>query len=286
MSFRWLIWTFLSPSQILVLSAALGALLLAAGRNRAGKVLAVAGGCGLLVFALLPTAHLLGQPLELRFPQPELPTRITGIILLSGAERPRATQVYGQPQLNWAAARYTTALRLSARHPEASLVFSGGPAVEPRTGRPGQTWVARQLLGDLAHDPAAIRYDESSIDTCDNAANTRALVQPRRDETWVLVTSAIHMPRAMACFRAVGWEVVPQPADYLSMRPEFGAGAMRVTTNLSVLDTALHEWLGLAFYRMTGRTRQFFPAPTDRPATLPANRENVKERFDPAGAAP
>jgi hypothetical protein len=90
----------------------------------------------------------------------------------------------------------------------------------------------------------------------------------------------------VACFSAVGWEVVPQPADYLSMRPEFGAGAMRVTTNLAVLDTAMHEWLGLAFYRMTGRTKQFFPAPRDRSATSPPNRENVNERFDPAGAAP
>jgi uncharacterized SAM-binding protein YcdF (DUF218 family) len=285
-SVRWLIWTFLSPSQILVGSVALGGLLLATGRDRAGKFLAVVGGCGLLVFAILPTAHLLGQTLELRFPQPELPARITGIILLSGAERPRATRVYGQPQLNWAAARYTTALRLSARHPEATLVFSGGPAVDPKTGRPGQTWVARQLLGELGRDPAGIRYDERSIDTCDNAANTRALVQPRAGETWVLVTSAIHMPRAMACFRAVGWEVVPQPADYKSMRPEFGAGALSATTNLGVFDTALHEWLGLAFYRMTGRTQQFFPAPADPQSTLRVTGENVTERFDPAGAAP
>jgi uncharacterized SAM-binding protein YcdF (DUF218 family) len=66
----------------------------------------------------------------------------------------------------------------------------------------------------------------------------------------------------MACFRAVGWEVIPQPADYQAVVGlGWNRGSFQVADNLAILDLALHEWLGLAYYRLTGRTRTLFPAP-------------------------
>ena len=67
------------------------------------------------------------------------------------------------------------------------------------------------------------------------------------------------MPRAMACFRAVGWEVIPYPTD-------FGGGPSRChsgsSDNLEDLDFAAHEWLGLVYYRLRGYTNELFPAPS------------------------
>ncbi len=270
MSWRWVVWSLLSPSQVLLGITIAGGLLLAFGRVRMGRAFSIVGGAGLLVFGLLPTAHYLALALETRFPQPDLPASITGIVLLSGAERPRASDVYGEPQLNFAAGRYTTALRLTTRFPHARLFFTGGPPFDPETGRLGQTSVARTLLTSVGIDPARLTFEEGSADTCDNAENSRAAVRPEPGETWVLVTSAIHMPRTMACFRAAGWgEIVPQPADYHSLRPEWGVGAFQIAVNLALLDIALHEWVGLAYYRLTGRTREFFPAPFDRQRASP-----------------
>jgi len=261
MSLRWLLWSLLSPSQILLFAAILGGLALAFGRVRLGRNLCIVGGVGLFLFGFLPTSHYVASALETRFPQPTLPAQVTGIILLSGAERPAATQAYGEPQFSSAAGRYTTALRLAARYPGARIVFTGGPPANPATGELEQTGVARRLLSSVGLDPARLTFEERSTDTCDNASHTRELVQPGAGETWVVVTSAMHMPRTMACFRAVGWEVIPQPADYHVVPGHVNAGTFQIADNLALLDTALHEWVGLAYYRLSGRTRDIFPGP-------------------------
>jgi uncharacterized SAM-binding protein YcdF (DUF218 family) len=258
---RWALWSAFSPSQVLVYLAILGALLLVAGRARLGRVLCVLGGAGLLLFGLLPLSHYLIAPLEERYPQPRLPAQVTGIVLLAGSEQPAASESRGEPQLNEHGSRYATTLRLALRYPQARVVFSGGALRDPVTGRPGQTALARDLLPSLGLEPARLTFDVQSDDTCESAVNARALVGPAPGDTWVLVTSAVHMPRTMACFQAAGWNVIPQPADYQGLVTVWGAGSYGVADNLASLDIALHEWIGLAYYRLSGRTRVLFPGP-------------------------
>ena len=50
------------------------------------------------------------------------------------------------------------------------------------------------------------------------AAFTAALVKPRPDQRWLLVTSASHMPRSVGVFRQAGWDVVPWPVNYRTGR--------------------------------------------------------------------
>jgi len=78
----------------------------------------------------------------------------------------------------------------------------------------------------------------------------------------VVVTSAMHMPRAIACFRAAGWaRIIPQPDDYEAFPSWGNLGTVRIVSRLTLLDLAAHEWLGLAYYRLSGRTTELFPAP-------------------------
>jgi uncharacterized SAM-binding protein YcdF (DUF218 family) len=63
----------------------------------------------------------------------------------------------------------------------------------------------------------------------ENAIFTRDLVQPQPGQTWVLVTSAWHMPRAVETFERNGWTgLVPWPVDFRSggqaLRLEWSAG--------------------------------------------------------------
>ena len=262
MSFRWLLWSLFSPSQVLLGAVILGALLLATSHHRAGRRLCVLGGVGIFLLGLLPLSHYIAYPLENRFPPPAPPAKVDGIVLLAGAERPAATEAYTEPQLNGFATRYTTTLRLANTYPGAKVVFTGGPSVDERTGRMEQTGVASRLLPTIGIPASRLTIDDRSTDTCQSAANTKALLHPKPDETWIVVTSAIHVPRTVACFRAVGWDVIAKPADYRVVLGAWNAGTFRITENLTLLDAALHEWLGLLYYRLTDRTQEFFPAPS------------------------
>lgn len=272
MSIRWQLWNVASPSQVLLAAAIAGGLLVAAagrrsgfgrGAARVGRWLAAAGGAGLLVFGLLPTSHYLAHSLEARFPRPAPPEDVAGIVLLAGSERPGASDAWDEPQLSAAGSRYVAALRLAALHPRAKLVHSGDIDAAPGAGALGtQSGVARQVLGEVGLDPSRVLYESKSRDTCEHAPEVRALVQPQPGETWVVVSSAMHMPRVVGCFRAAGWgEVVPYPTDYRVVLGGWDASSFRVAENLVLLDVALHEWIGLVYYRLTGRIAEIFPGP-------------------------
>jgi uncharacterized SAM-binding protein YcdF (DUF218 family) len=256
-SFRWLLWSIASPSQLLLAITMLGTVLVLVTRWASiGRGLTLSGGLGLLVFGLLPTSHYLAYALESRFPVPELPADVTGIILLAGSERPAASDAYGEPQLGGQGSRYIATLRLATRFPDAKIVFTGGARTEPGKEPLGtQSAVAAEILERVGLDPSRLIYESASRDSCDHPGNVRALVQPQPGEHWVVVTSAMHMPRVMACFAAAGWgDVIPYPTDFKVVLGPWGAGTFQVADNLTLLDTAMHEWLGLLHYRLTGRT--------------------------------
>ena len=161
----------------------------------------------------------------------------------------------------------TTALALAERHPEARLVLTGGDAaILPRPGEQ-EAELMRVLLVELGVAPERLLVEDRSRNTYENALFSHALVKPKPGETWLLVTSAAHMPRAVGCFRHVGWEVLPYPVDFRtedSPRPEF-----LLSRHLGLLDFAAKEWVGLAAYRLLGHTDTLFPAPQPVSASSP-----------------
>jgi len=97
-----------------------------------------------------------------------------------------------------------------------------------------------------------MQFEFGSRTTYENAVFTAALPGVDRTRPWLLVTSAWHMPRALATFRAAGWNVTPYPVDYRT-------GIRTPWTEYSLVDSprrwriALHEWAGLLAYRLAGR---------------------------------
>lgn len=247
MTVNYLIWTLIKPSHWILLAAILGIVL---WRTRLGGHCRSVTVLLLIAFGLLPTGALLMRPLETRFSKPMDPGEIDGIVVLAGSELARLSELYGELQLNSSGDRLTTFLTLANRYPNARLVHSGG----------SETNAARAFLLGAGIAPERIRFDELGTNTCESARATHDLVSPSADETWLLVTSAFHLPRSVACFRAIGWEVVPYPADYRRGPNPFYYG---LVANLEDLDFAAHEWLGLVYYRARGHTEELFPGPRD-----------------------
>ena len=106
--------------------------------------------------------------------------------------------------------------------------------------------------------PSGVLFEDRSRNTCESARFARDAVMPAPGEVWLLVTSSFHLPRSMACFRSVDWEVTPYPTDFRRGRLLWSLG---LVDNLQDFDLATHEWLGLVYYRLRGYTRELFPAP-------------------------
>lgn len=256
-----LVWLVLVPSNLLLLLLSLSLVLAAAGWRRARRLAGAALGA-LLVAAFLPVGTWLQAPLEHRFAAPlPAPERVDGIIVLGGGIDVRVSDAWGQPAIGATAERFLAPLELSRRWPDARLVFSGGIAPLIDSERT-EAEVVGELYDRLGFGAGRVLLEDRSRTTRENAMRSHELVRPQPGELWLLVTSAAHMPRAMGCFRAVGWPVTAWPVDY---RTDPGSGWRRwrvpAGERLTQLDEAAREWVGLAAYRLLGWTDALFPAP-------------------------
>ncbi len=259
-----LIWFIVQPTNGLLLLAAAGVGLQFIGRLRLGRWLAAFGVAGLLAGGFLPLGMLLLRPLEDRFPQPVLPGRIDGLIVLGGA----IGSTRGLTSLNDSAARMTEALALSRRFPDARLAFSGGDASLLMADDMTEAEAAERFLLSLGLARERLILEGQSRNTRENAVLLKPLLPATQGQTWLLVTSAWHMPRSVGVFRKAGYDIVPFPVDFategdardvLRLNRSFSYG-------LGLLDLAFKEWIGLIAYRLAGYTDSLLPGPEAAPS--------------------
>jgi len=251
-----LLWLLTRPGGLLTLCLLAGLALHRRGPriSHALLTLGVLSFVGFLDIPALPLDHWVLAPLENRFPVPEAPARVDGIILLGGAVN--ANMADGQPILISARERMTEFLVLARRYPNARLLFTGGSG-SIWLGAPSEAAVAQQFSAQQGLDVKRVSIEGASRSTWENALFSRNLVQPCAGETWILITSASHMPRAVGVFRRLGWKVLPWPVDYKTDNVR----TIDLAPHLALLDTALHEWAGLLDYRLMGHTDTLLPGP-------------------------
>lgn len=256
-----LAWGLLAPGNFLAFVLALGSVLLFTRWVRAGRIMVSAVALAFFAIAATPLADWAARPLEDRFPQASLPDHIDGIVVLGGAVNPLLTRLRGEPSVNEAAERLLAFVDLGRKHPEATMVFTGGWGALVDAGD-REDVAARAVLKETGFDDARVVFENESRNTWENAAFSRRLAAPRPEQTWALVTSAGHMPRAIGVFRRNDWPVIPYPVDYRTT-PESAEAWMRLETDrsLRILTDAVREWIGLVAYWAMGRIDSVFPAP-------------------------
>jgi uncharacterized SAM-binding protein YcdF (DUF218 family) len=202
------------------------------------------------------------RPLEDRFARPEpAPQTIAGIIMLGGGMEGEINLKRGGYELNAGGDRLVEAAVLARRYPDARIVLSGGNGSLVLAGE-GDADSAPRLLEGLGVGRERLVLENKSRDTFENAVFSKELVQPRAGETWLLVTSAFHMPRSMALFRKAGFDVVPWPVDYRTRGDEVpGIATDNPLDSLSATTIALREWIGLVAYWLSGRIDSPLPGP-------------------------
>jgi uncharacterized SAM-binding protein YcdF (DUF218 family) len=213
------------------------------------------GGLWGLAITASPLGHVMIRPLEERYPVPAALGQVDGILMLTGGERLELSTTHKQPVLSEAGERITLSVMLQHKFPTAYLVAIGGVS-EPGTLR--DTDVAYSVFVGSGIPRDRIAIINGTTDTCSNALATRSIL--KKGSRWLLVTSAAHMPRAMACFKAAGLFPIPYSVDFRGRKnlwsPLFSPGG---STNLTTFDLASHEWAGLIYYRLAGRIDSLFP---------------------------
>lgn len=199
------------------------------------------------------------RPLEERYPRPAPPEAVAGIVVLGGGFEGAINLARGGHELNTGGDRFVEAAILALRYPQAKVVITGGSGNLVLEGE-ADTGPATRLLTALGVPRERLILEGESRTTYENAVFTKQMVQPKPGETWLLVTSAFHMPRSMGLFRQAGFEVTPWPVDYRTSGVEgFGFFRDNPVDTLQTTTVAVKEWIGLIAYRLAGRTDAFLP---------------------------
>jgi uncharacterized SAM-binding protein YcdF (DUF218 family) len=234
------------------------ALLIAAGVfwRRAparGRWIALSGLLLLLLFSLEPVANRLQSSLEqgaLRTYRPEV-TYDAAIVLGGMVERATAPE---QSSYNDSVERLLVAYDLLRANRVRYAILSGGPL--DQEGAPAEAEVLARQLVDWGIARERLAVEAHSRNTHENALECKRIADGRGWKRLVLVTSAIHMPRAAGCFRAVGLGVDTLPVDYRAYDASRLSGSwLPRAAHLERSTEALREWFGRAVYLARGYAR-------------------------------
>jgi len=259
-------WAITQPSNSIVLALVISCFVGCTRHAVVSRRLVMVCTSCLVILTLLPVGQWLALPLVKRFPKAEeMPATIDGIVVLGGAFDSQSSLASGDVELGDAADRVVALVALARRYEHAQLVYAGGIGhLAGNHELPSE--LARRFYRDQGLDLERVVFEGTSRNTWENALNVQALIGRRSEESWLLVTSAIHMPRAVGVFRRLGWEILPYPVDYrldpLDQRSTYFGRLVQpnVAASLSEFDAAAKEWMGLAAYWLMGRIDSVFPS--------------------------
>ena len=254
-------WFLVQPLNLIALLVIGSVLASWRGKAGAARWMGVLAMLGLIAPIVLPIERWLLAPLEQRFAAPDpMPQQVDGILLLGGAQRPALTAYWKQPEISASAETMTTFLSLARRYPQATLVFSGGSGDIFRQDLSEENTV-RLFLKQQGFDDTRVQYENKSRNTYENALLSQRLIQPKQNQTWLMITNARTIPRAMGVFHKVGWSVVPIPVDHMIVPDGEWKPQLNLALGFATINEGLHEWLGLIAYYFSGKSDELFPAP-------------------------
>ena len=226
-------------------------------RQRAGKVLVSAGAGLLLILSYSFVPDLMLRPLEQKYPPvanqtdgqagPHAAQAGKYIVVLGGGHTsdpklPVTSQIGDQTLY-----RVLEGVRLYKAGLGRKLILSGGGGFDPVPE--SQTMSRIALI--MGVSPPDIILESTSLDTEEEARLIKPMVG---DEKFFLVTSASHLPRAMAMFIKLGMAPEAAPAGHrVRQAPHWSpADFFPGSGSLQCWEIALHEYLGLAWARLRG----------------------------------
>ena len=209
-----------------------------------------------------PIPDMIATFFENRFERPAvIPDDVTGFVVIGFGIDRRVSQNRDIITFNCASQREISLIELSRKYPNKKFIYTAGGTKSPKLKKLSDT--TKELIEDLTGKlPPNIMFEEHARDTRQNAKYSYQMAKPKPGEKWVLVTSAMNMPRAVGAFKKVGWDtIIPYPVDYRTI------GRYDLTVNLSLYHgfrlwtTTAYEIVGLIYYYLVGYIDELIPSP-------------------------
>jgi len=207
-------------------------------------------------------SYSLARSLEWRYPPPDNTPHADVIVLLGGgtesSDPPRP-----MTEVNSAGDRVLYAAKLYQDGAAPAILVSGGNLdfSNARGSSPAEEMTALLMLTGVPKED--IWQQDKSQNTYEDALYSSEILREKGIEEVILVTSALHMPRAKALFEHLGISVIPAPVDFTiteknwenAFKPGIDEAVIYLMPNASSLGlttNVLKEYLGLVVYGLRG----------------------------------
>jgi uncharacterized SAM-binding protein YcdF (DUF218 family) len=247
--------TLLVEPVALILIASCGGLLLHRfSRSGPGRVLAAAPAVFLVVLFATPLgANALLLPLENMAREAESSCRqlsdLNLVVLLTGGASGSARSVNDVASLHEESfRRAVAAIDYSMSIPKSRLLISGRGG-----GEVPEDLVVRALVLRLGYPVERLFTESESRDTFQSAEAALGIARKLGATRVDLITSAAHMPRALASYRKSGLDACAHPTDFEFVRVRFPTALLPQISALRKSTKAVHEYVGWAVYWLGDR---------------------------------
>jgi len=250
--FSALLTALIVPLNLCVALVVTGAVVALVRWRRTGLLLAAVGVAWMLAWSLPATSLWLGGALEQRYPYlpaPEMP-RADAIVVLGGNTANNRANWFEPYDRHTAAARIDRAAELFDAGRAPLVVLSGG-ALE---GTVSEAQGMAHSLRQMGVPESALVLENASRNTYENAALTQDALARRGIGSVLLVTSALHMPRAMAAFGKQGVTAIAAPGRPQIVPPPDRRLAVWLPDyrTLDASRSIIKEYAGLLVYWLRG----------------------------------
>jgi len=215
-------------------------------RQKTGKLLVSAGAILLLLLSCGDVSNKLIAPLEYKYPPlSTVPSSVKWIVVLGGghvsdSKLPVSSQISRESLV-----RLTEAVRLHREMPQSRLVLSGGKFFD----KVPEAQILYRAAKIMNVSPSDMIMESSAKDTEEQARLIRAIV---KKQPFILVTSASHMPRAIALFKKYNLSPIPAPTGHLAEKKSYllPRNFYPLSENIYKAELALHEYLGIIWLKI------------------------------------
>ncbi|HLR13285.1 MAG TPA: YdcF family protein [Burkholderiaceae bacterium] len=241
------------PGNLCLVLVSVGVVFLLVRRRKTGWTFVATGLGWLLLWSIPATSLWLGGRLEFQHPHVaarQLP-QAQAIVVLGGHTANNRQNWFQTYNPVTAASRVDRAAELYREQRAPTLVLSGAAL----DGTLSEAQMMARLLGQQHIPEHALLLETQSLTTHENGVYTARLLKQEGLTKVLLVTSALHMPRAMAVFRHEGLEAVPAGVTPQILPPDEAGFFFAWLPNGRALEASrsiIKEYAAFFIYRLRG----------------------------------